>query len=501
MSALAIGPKARAVPPRLPHFSAAVTFPAFVVLAGFLVSIKPALDPDLGVHVRTGAAIAASHAIPHVDGFSHSLSGAPWADFEWLWEIGLTAISGIAGTMGLVIAHAVLTALALGLIYARLRLCGSAPLIATCGAALGLVNILPYADVRPGMVGFFFEALFLAVLELSRARRNWRWLLLLLPAELMWANAHGSYAAGPLLCGLYGIAAAWEELDHRRATRSSIQPALRCLMAWAGLCFGLFAVSVANPMGIGLLRFTLGAGHLSFNRTFIGEWRPPDFNSLGDLPLLASVVASIALPLLFGRARLGRREALLLAVCSLAALKSAQFLPLYAVAAAPLLTRLVQPSPARRFAATVTPLMATALAGCLVVLAALSWQAAAPQAAATAVARDYPVAAVRFIEDHQLQGPMWNEYGWGSYLIANLHRLPVFVDGRAEMYGDPFLKKYMDVLQGKTDPQPELDGYGINLVLIPPDTALATILRRDAGWDEAFHDDVASVFVRSGSAS
>ncbi|MDE3075415.1 MAG: hypothetical protein KGJ86_08300, partial [Chloroflexota bacterium] len=45
-------------------------FGLFVVLLAVMAGLKPALDNDLGTHLRTGRLILASHAIPRVDTFS-----------------------------------------------------------------------------------------------------------------------------------------------------------------------------------------------------------------------------------------------------------------------------------------------------------------------------------------------------------------------------------------------------------------------------------------------
>jgi hypothetical protein len=112
------------------------------------------------------------------------------------------------------------------------------------------------------------------------------------------------------------------------------------------------------------------------------------------------------------------------------------------------------------------------------------------------VAARYPVAAVAYIEREQLKGPMWNDFGWGSWLISALPRLPVLVDGRAELYGDAFLRDYMDTVRGRMAPSEAFDRFGVTLALVAPKSTLAAELRREPDWTEAFHDDVAAVFVR-----
>jgi hypothetical protein len=119
-----------------------------------------------------------------------------------------------------------------------------------------------------------------------------------------------------------------------------------------------------------------------------------------------------------------------------------------------------------------------------------------PTAYARAVAENYPVDAVKFIHAAHLQGPMWNEFQWGGYLIGELPEIPVFVDGRTELYGDDFLYQYQAVVSGKADPEPLLDRYFINFALVKVDSLIAAELKSSGCWREAYSDEVAAVLTR-----
>jgi hypothetical protein len=78
-----------------------------------------------------------------------------------------------------------------------------------------------------------------------------------------------------------------------------------------------------------------------------------------------------------------------------------------------------------------------------------------------------------------------------------LPELPVFVDGRSEVYGDAFLQRYAAVAQGSEAPDGLFDQYGIKLALMPPGIALATELRQDPSWAKIFEDGTAALFMRT----
>src|SRR5690349_4605919 len=89
----------------------------FICLVGGLMALAPALDPDLGWHLRTGYAILASHQIPHVDPYSFTKAGAAWVEHEWLWQMVMATIDKNAGRLGMIAANAFVVAAALALVY------------------------------------------------------------------------------------------------------------------------------------------------------------------------------------------------------------------------------------------------------------------------------------------------------------------------------------------------------------------------------------------------
>src|SRR4029077_20274141 len=50
------------------------------------------------------------------------------------------------------------------------------------------------------------------------------------------------------------------------------------------------------------------------------------------------------------------------------------------------------------------------------------------------IEKEFPVRAVNFLRSHPAQGPLFDNYGYGGYLIANLPEYKVFIDGRGDLY-------------------------------------------------------------------
>jgi hypothetical protein len=112
-------------------------------------------------------------------------------------------------------------------------------------------------------------------------------------------------------------------------------------------------------------------------------------------------------------------------------------------------------------------------------------------------ARNYPQAAVNFLTQKQLPGPLYNRYGWGGYLIRRLYpNYRVYIDGRADVYGDAFMVETLNTYDGHSEWRAPLDRLSINTVLISPEVPLASLLRSDTAWQRVYEDTQAVIFTR-----
>lgn len=111
-------------------------------------------------------------------------------------------------------------------------------------------------------------------------------------------------------------------------------------------------------------------------------------------------------------------------------------------------------------------------------------------------ARHYPVAALAYLEKEGLgSAPIYNSYNWGGYLAWR--GIPVYIDGRADVYGDAFMSQYVRAFQVREDWRSPLDQYGVEVVLIERDGSLATLLHESDEWQRVYRDELAVVFTRS----
>jgi hypothetical protein len=109
---------------------------------------------------------------------------------------------------------------------------------------------------------------------------------------------------------------------------------------------------------------------------------------------------------------------------------------------------------------------------------------------------DYPAGAVAYLTANAATLPallhLFHEYGWGGYLIA--HHIPVFVDGRADPYGN-LLDDYVAAANG-THWEPVFAAHGVNGVLVRTGAPLDKIIGATAGWSPVYHDNLSVLYIK-----
>lgn len=111
------------------------------------------------------------------------------------------------------------------------------------------------------------------------------------------------------------------------------------------------------------------------------------------------------------------------------------------------------------------------------------------------VEKGYPVQAVAWIRAHRPPGPLFNSYNWGGYLTWALPEYPVFIDGRADLYGEDLIGQWWEVVNAGPGYREILDRWGVRLVLLEPDHPVVQRLPAE-GWRVLYRDQMAVVLGR-----
>jgi hypothetical protein len=107
---------------------------------------------------------------------------------------------------------------------------------------------------------------------------------------------------------------------------------------------------------------------------------------------------------------------------------------------------------------------------------------------------DEPDSAVAHVPAALLREPVFNDYGFGGYLIFK--GVKPFVDSRVELYGDRFLGVYNAMAHAQLCAlRINFDRYRIDWTLLSPQSPVVSVLDIAPGWRRLYADRVAVVQV------
>ena len=475
----------------------------------------PLMDGDVWWHVRAGEEILRTGRIPNVDTWSIVGLGRPWTSQDWLANVLLAAghSFGPWGDTGLSFLFGALTVLAFWIMWraTALREPSLGWVSRIVWLSFGLVLAGPVMGVRVQVLDLVMATAVVWTCWRYAADPRLRWLLALPLIAVLWANLHAGWVLLFLLAGAVVIGEAADRLLKR-------QPAGRSPLTWSqlrNLTLALAASAGAlavNPNGLALYAYpfyTLGITSLKRN---VMEWFPADLGSIFGWLLLAFVGLGVVPTLVFARHRLRTSDALILVGLTVMAWQAIRFLlivgPIGAavvtVVLAPvvsesrlgqgtasILSRLSRPVGGRRGAVNGT------LAGILLVLGVgVALLRTSPSAQASEIARVLPAGAVAWMDAHEPGTRIFNRYEWGGYIGQRRPNQLIFMDGRADVYGDDLLKMYVSIIGVDGDPQVELDRYRIDYAVFSPGTPLAAWFDASGQWKRVYSDKTAVIWVR-----
>jgi hypothetical protein len=439
-------------------------------------------DSDTYWQITVGQWIFDHRALPRVDIYSFTRAGEPWTSSSWLAQVLFAGSYRIAGWSGPI----VLASTCIAATFALLTWILGRRIPQTYAVAITLASLVlscghflarPHVLVLPVMLVWAFGLM--SASERRQPPSFW-----LLPLMSLWANLHGGFIFGLALVGAFAIDALWNADAARQRPLA---------LRWALFGLGALIACCATPYGWGSIlaaRKILDLGELLH---LIYEWMPANFSSLGAFEM--SILALIA-GALYGGVKLSPpRIALVLGLLHMALshVRNAEIFALLLpiVVLTPVSSQFaLRPSLLGRMAVPLAPAAMLAI-----MLGAATWAFAARAAFAPPEGQS-PAAAVDVMMAHHPKRIL-NDLPFGGYLIWR--QIPVFVDGRAELYGEAFEMAYYRALQLKEVDKflDMLEAYHIDAVLLTTSTPASGLLDHIAGWQRVYSDGNAVLHVRS----
>lgn len=473
-------------------FSFPVFLGAMLVFAVFVCVRTSSYDPDTWWHVTIGQQILATHAWPATDQFSFTAFGNPWIAYEWLGEVLIALASQLGGIVGQKVLLVALSGAFMLLLYRYATLvCGNSK-AAFAACAVTLAPAALFFTLRPQLVGYNFLLILLCCLELFRQGKK-KAIWFLPPLFLLWANTHGSFALGFFVLAVWWLSGLvkfrYGGLESRIWTGRE-----RLLMEVAALASLL--ATFCTPYGTRLFSYPLEMATLQpVNIATISEWQSLNPSLVMGKWFLGFLLILFLAEILLRPSHRLDTVALLLFSIVVASLHR-RFLVVFLVIVTPWLATLLS-----RWIPPYRPKTDKPLLNAIFVFAAAAGLMAffpTRQVLWQGVGKNYPVAAVNYLDAHPIPGPMLNEYGWGGYLIYTRGpKHKVFIDGRADIYEySGTLADYRDMTRLKADTLFLLQKNGIRSCLLRRQAPLRNFLAALPDWKIVYEDKLSTILVK-----
>lgn len=444
-------------------------------------------DSDTYWQIKVGRWILDHAAMPHVDFYSFTKPGEVWISSSWLAQVLYAESFGLAGGWA---GPVVLASASIAIAFAYLCFLLGSRIPATAAVTIAFMALLlsnSHVFARPHVLAWPIMLAWTAGL-VSASERGEAPRFLLLPLMTLWANLHGGFLFGLILVGGFAVDALWNADAPKR---------MSLFMRW--FIFGAAALLACcvTPYGWGSILASLRILDLGELLHIIGEWTPVDFGALTPFEIYLMMMLGAAL--YYGVVLSPPRILLLLGLLHMALAHNRNIENFV------LLSPLVVLGPvAARFglqgAWSARPTLPPASAALLALFAGLWTWAYTARVDLEQPSTHSPAAAVDMLTSRNPKHIL-NDLPFAGYLIWR--DVPVFVDGRAELYGEKFEMDYYRALTLKDVGLlfDLLKRYDIDAVILKPSTPAAGLFDHLAGWQRIYADDNAVVHLRTGDGS
>lgn len=475
-----------------------------ILLVVFVIQSLSFYDPDFWWHIKVGELIQ-NRGLPSLDPFSYTMPSFPVVSHEWTLDILLNFfyINNLYWLLAVLFSILALGAIFVSVATAQLSTKIPKPIkLFSLGIFIlsGSV-VIGYMGIRPQVLSWFFLASLLYFLYWVSVGQKLKYLFILPLGFLVWANIHGSFAAGLATLAIFimGLVLRTRKLS----------------LSWLTSFILSVGSTLLNPYGLGIWREVLSSVLDSDLRWRVQEWQPSltSFN----ISFICFVAFSLAFIYKYHKKFL-LEEKLLYIFFLLQALASTRHVPLLVIVTTPLLIKggVFLHAQIKKSKVSLARLTLVAKGTLIVFCVIFIYSAIVSYYKFSRISPDryYPVKAVEYLENNPMAGNIFSEYSWGGYLIWHLPGKEVFIDGRMPSWSNEraletesknAMDDYVDLILGKLHHKKTFEKYNINTVLWPKEkikdpsqtTSLFDKLQLRLGAGESYYFDLTSDLTKN----
>ncbi len=477
-----------------------------IVTVGLLSIHKlDSVNQDIGRHLKSGQIIWENGAVYHTNLFSFTLPDQPFIDHHWFSEVVFYLLGQQIGLGGLIIFKGLVFGAMFAVVWLASRIRGT--LWSFLGTLpLAVPVLITRTDLRPEMFSYLFFALFIwACMEAKY--RNRYWLLYALPlVQVLWTNMHIYFAMGPLTICLLWLDQYTTHGWSKRLTWITASTLVATLFNPNFIKGALTPFTILKDYGYSIVEnqniFFLKDYGIQLGPIAWFEFSLVCLCIIGFLVVKKQGIKTLLFE--FG----------LMTVCAVLALKMIRNFGLYAIAfvviGSVLLPLVIRLTTSRRSEKTWTLALVALLILFVVNIPtnrAYGWIASSYRFGTTIPTGGQ--AALQFIEDNHIAGPVFNNFDVGSFLIwKHYPQEKVFVDGRPEAYSKDFFETIYKPMQEDASTWEQLStSYNINYIffdyhdITPWAQTFLNRMVSDPQWPIIYLDESTVVMIKNTPAN
>src|SRR3989344_404484 len=444
----------------------------------FVLSIHSfnSIGQDIGRHLKVGEIIWQTKEIPKTNLFSYTEPNSPFTNHHWLSEVVFYHIFNFCGFTGLILVKVLLVFGVFLLLFFGIKKYSSFwPLLISF--LLSVFIFIERTEVRPEIFSFAILSFFLFALFKAKYENKYFWLWFLPVLEILWVNFHIYFFIGPFLILAFSLDRLFSSGPDFKPSKESNLARIILIGTLTGLA------TLINPAGFKGARlpfkvlneygYTIAENQTLF---FLADFF--NFNLSIFVFELSAVALIIAFILTAKKLRTRIFEIIISSFFIYAGFKMLRNLPLYALASFPVMAIILNDIFSKiknrlklAKSSRISPILKMTFSGFLILLIFLvlnNWfygHINSSKAFGLSVPNGLE-RAVDFVKDNQIEGPMFNNFDVGGYLIGSLYpEEKVFVDNRPEAYSVKFFSEVYKPMQADKEQWAEYSKkYDINFI-------------------------------------
>lgn len=485
--------------------SASPFLQATLFLIILTLTLEPITTADLGWHLAAGKFIVTNQSLPYFDTFTFSLPGHPYIAYSWLTEVIIYLFYTKLNLWGITLTLASTTALGLYLQYFTTKKLLTKPVLAVL-----ILPLIPFFIIFASLRTHAPTILCLSILSYILINYPSKTPLAVKPWALktkfiylpflffLWANLHAGFALGLFILIIW--------ITSKIIRYQIKQKSLQLTQSHKHIILFLFlsaSATLLNPYQLQLHKFIYNLTFNSSTHHFNKDWLPlfsTNFSQAFQIfPLLLSLQTFITLKY----TKRYQHQKLIIFILFLLTLKSVRFAMPLLIFMTPLFIKSIE-----KIFLTKNNHLKLSSALPLILLAIPIYKFQKQLISQTICTNNsincyaqfgnYPLEAINYLKQNNIQGNILNHYNWGGFLLWQLPQNKYYADGRMDNFfknNHSFLDEFTVIAFGQPGWQQIIFSYPLDAILMPSSWPLRIDFQQNPNWELVYQDEISLIFV------